>query len=145
MLPHFKLTPRTQQRRNCESCLCAPAGSGEPVGQRRGCVAAMKGFMWASPFLSRSDSSEPNSMCTFSPGPSLWMAGSAGHSSSGLSTPRRRNAPAHAPCVVAQPGQLPAPSQARPAWSCPEHSPARRVQMPPPPPASRRAARGPSQ
>lgn len=68
MLPRFKLTPLAQQRRNCESCLCAACrDSRGACGPEEGLCRWYKGFMWVSRFLSRSDSSEPNSMCTFRP------------------------------------------------------------------------------
>lgn len=67
------------------AALCHWLGAGEPVGQRRGCVATIKGFMWVSRFHNRSDSSEPNSMCTFSSG--LWMAGSGATASQASAYP----------------------------------------------------------
>lgn len=36
LLPHFKLTPRTQQRRNCESCFVPLAGSWGACGPEEG-------------------------------------------------------------------------------------------------------------
>lgn len=36
MLPHFKLTPQTQQRRNCESCFVPLAGSWGACGPEEG-------------------------------------------------------------------------------------------------------------